>query len=167
MAKKPRNKTYRPKRVAANKALLTRLPISPDIAKSLTSKMLAGLMHMRMAEKNVHDLLAAVVYFGTVWMASDRMDETDALRNIFGRAIIALEDDLKADGPLAAETLDICTDAAQLGRQVLMHLTTIEFVEISTTLKKDGVLPIVDAALEEISVHREQGRLAERGAAEI
>ena len=155
MAKKPRNKAYRPKAVTPNSALLMKLPLSPDTAKRLTSKTVNGLLRMRLGEKNMHDMLGAVIFFGVAWMAADRMTATDELRDVFGRAIIALEDDLKTSGPLLPETFDQCSDASQLVFEVLKRISTIEYIEYAQKLKNEGVLPLVDQVLNEIE---EKGR---------
>ena len=147
MTKKPRKKHYRPKPVSANKGLLRNLPISPDLAKKQTKHMVAALLRMRMTGKTVHDMTGCVIFFGIAWIASDRMNETEALRAIFEKAIVALETDLKSEGVLSPEAFEICSDAADLVYELLIRLTTTEYLELSDKLRDEGFLPLVDSAL--------------------
>lgn len=136
-----------------------KLPISPDIAKGLMNKVLSALIRMRLTEKNVHDLFSTVIYLGVVWRASDRMDETAALREVFVQAIEAVESDLSIGGPLTPEVLDICTDAVKLGYEVLIRISTVEYIAISHALRDDGECPLADRVLSAVQDCGESGRI--------
>lgn len=159
MAKKPRKKSYRPRDAKPNKVLFRKLPISPDIAKGLMNKVLTELIGMRMTEKNEHDLYSALIFFGVAWKAADQMENTDELREVFEGAIEAIEKDLETDGALQPETLDVCSKAAPLGYEVMIRISTEEYLEFSSSMRDDGACPLADRVFEAIRDAAKAGRI--------
>ena len=158
MAAKKRKKPYRPKRSSAN-FLLAKLPMPADVLKNYRSKTEKSLLRMRLNGINVADSLACVIHFGTAWLAADRMEETEGLRELSGDLIEALGAASSSGGEFPAELFTRCTEALDTTYAVLSHLTTAEYLAVTNSLRAAGTLPLVDKALALIEDSAKAGRI--------
>ena len=131
--------------------ILNRLTLSEEAVNESIATIRNTLIRLRLTQKTPQDLAVLAVYFGIGWLLSNRMEDTEGLRNLFARLLKLLTAELKTTEPFSAACYDACADVLETFKAFLSNVTPEDMREAEVLVHRDGSVPLLDEFLNEVT----------------